>query len=283
MKSSNKWLRMVRGARAAPQAKQFRICFVGNSHLAAVKLGWDVVGPHYPRVECLFYGASRRKMNDVIVDDGMLVPTSDTLAAELAQVSGGTANLRLNDFDAICLVGLLFGFLVPLGITQHFRTYSMFPLKKQSRLVSRACLRQIYRERMEGTIAIKLARMIRPASSAYLLLVQAPIPGEKLVSTDPWVHAPADQVRSSIAGAFEIYQSAVGELGASEGIRIISQPANTLSPNGLTRDEFSRGSARLESQTRFADDNLSHMNRDFGALMIREVMKAAGIEQAVAS
>jgi hypothetical protein len=271
----------VKGA-VSPQKKQYRIYFVGNSHLAAIKLGWDVAGAQYPSVQPVFYGASKRQMDSVTFEAGALVPTSEVVAEEIAKVSGGVTSVHLDDADLVCLVGLQFGFLNLLRLIHRFRTHSMVPLAKQSRLISRACLQQTYRERLEASIALKLARSIKSESAVPLLLVESPIPSTDLIQTDPWMNIPGEQAKSTIAEAFSIYRRIVSELGTSEGIRIVSQPPETIGRDGLSRVEFTRGSLRLESQERHSDGDFSHMNQDYGARILDEILKRVGVEKGIA-
>lgn len=273
---------LVMGAAGARQPKQYRICFVGNSHLAAVKLGWDILASQYPDVQSVFFGASRRKMDGVAVEAGALIPTSEVIAADIAKVSGGATSVRLSDFDLICLVGLQFGFLNLLGLIQRFRTYPMAALGNRSRLLSRASMKQAYRDRLEASFAVKLARKIRSQSAVDLLLVQSPIPSFDLVSTDPWVNLPFDQVGSTITETFGIYQEIVEAISVSEGICILPQPESTIGPSGLSKEEFTRGSSRLESEGQHRDDDFMHMNQRYGVVMLEPIMEVTGVEKKIA-
>jgi len=66
-----------------------KLCIIGNSHLAAIKLGWDQVGAEFPWLQPQFFGARADALLDLHAEGGRLVPATPDLAAKIAYVSGG--------------------------------------------------------------------------------------------------------------------------------------------------------------------------------------------------
>jgi hypothetical protein len=146
-------------------------------------------------------------------------------------------------------------------------------------------LKQTIRDRLERASALKLAKMIKPCSSAKLLIVPSPLPAEARIASEPWSSLPRKPLAVSIEDIHELYESAASQLVAEEGGSLVVQPRQSLALRGLSRNEFSRDAVRLEGQMDRAheEDNVSHMNKDYGVLMVREVLKTVGFAQGPAS
>lgn len=67
----------------------------------------------------------------------------------------------------------------------------------------------------------------------------------------------------------ERYLAIVGARYIQDGLTFLSQPLSTISQFGSTKDEFNRGSARLQEGQR---DDPYHMNAEFGALFLRKMI-----------
>jgi hypothetical protein len=59
---------------------------------------------------------------------------------------------------------------------------------------------------------------------------------------------------------------------APHGIRLHRQPRSTIGPRGLTFDAFSRGSQRLATQRPHPAVDHVHMNGDYGAICLEELI-----------
>src|SRR4051812_34372426 len=96
-----------------------RLCIIGNSHLAAPKLGWDDVRREFPDTEVTFFGAAGQALNDVQLRDGIL--SAEQVRGRVHNTSGGSA-LHLDVYDCVFLVGLNLSIMHVVNLYESFRT-----------------------------------------------------------------------------------------------------------------------------------------------------------------
>jgi len=85
-----------------------RLCLMGNSHLAALKLGWDRLRDAHPDVAVTFFGSRGAGVcKGMRLEGGALVPSAQDLV-NFRWTSGGLKEIRLEDFDCFALVALGF-------------------------------------------------------------------------------------------------------------------------------------------------------------------------------
>lgn len=87
-----------------------KVCVFGNSHIAAMHLGWKLLAPSHPQTEVVFFGAPNGDMSGVEYSDATLIPT-DEVVAENFRRSGGSERIALADYDAIVIVGCRIGLM----------------------------------------------------------------------------------------------------------------------------------------------------------------------------
>ena len=74
------------------------LCFIGNSHLAAVKLGWEAFAKEQSAAEPAFFGSARNTLLNTIVDGGTLRPTDDVVRRSF-RASAGQDAVTLADYE----------------------------------------------------------------------------------------------------------------------------------------------------------------------------------------
>jgi hypothetical protein len=236
-----------------------RLLLVGNSHLAAFKLGWNATAfPH----QCVFFGAPGARMNRVILRDGVLRAPNPALRQILEKISG-VSEVALADFDAVAVVGMQLGFPRVLTQTENVHVYGMSPLTPESALVSQSCLRHIVNGALSNTFGFEWAKRIKGVGKPVLL-----VPEPLLSETQ------ARAFQDRVPELFSMYQSSVCSLASEHGFLLIEQPAHTIAFTGFTRGEFSRGSTRLAVDIEHRDDDYRHMNKEYGAVMFKEIFNA---------
>ena len=97
-----------------------RVCVLGNSHLASMKTGWDLIRDAHPDHDLTFFGAPKAMMDDLDLEDNILVPGNDKLRNKLKVFSNGHESVDLDAFDTFVISGLQFG---PRRIAQLYRTH----------------------------------------------------------------------------------------------------------------------------------------------------------------
>ncbi len=83
-----------------------RICVIGDSHAAALKLGWETIRAGLPGMELDFYAAPKPHMAAFAAEDGKLVATSTALKKFLEQTSGARFSIDGSyDLYLVCGIG----------------------------------------------------------------------------------------------------------------------------------------------------------------------------------
>lgn len=245
----------------------FAIGVVGNSHIAAYKLGWERLKDGHPGIDLTFFGATGRKMGALRVQDGALVPGTEQLKASLKWTSGGQDRIR-GGFDAYLVVGMGFSFPLAMRILRTHRPPSLFCPYADRQLISEECLRQATRGLLMQSIAVRTLRKLRTITDAPIVYVPNPYP-TKLVLASPeagyWGCVP---VRQQV---FRWYRETLEELGTT--CRVMEQPESTIEDGMFTRELFSVGSVRLtqDLDERHPDDDYGHMNGEFGACVLERI------------
>lgn len=222
-----------------------RLCVIGNSHLAAIRLGWDTVAPEFPWLQMTFFGARADGLRDLQVKGGRLVPGTADLADKLAYTSGGLTEIDPAQYDAALLVGMNYIPTMPAhaGLSQAVRA-----------LVARAA----YDASLAGLVFARL-RAAAPQLPVHVMPnpLRRRVPGaEAAQAVVPYAVRLADFRR-----------------GLGEGpVHVVGQPPETLVDDLYTADAYGIGAVALD-QGRGAraknDDDVSHMNHDYGVLMLR--------------
>jgi len=246
-----------------------RVCFLGNSHLAAVKLGLDLARGQdlLEGVECDSFGMRSMTGADTRFEDGCLVPANEAVARSFAWTSGGQTRIALDSYDTIYLVA---------GRSPHsLLRYAPAGLLPPP---SRGVYRAVAQGWAEGWAA-RLGQAIARATRAAVIFVGEPEPA-----------LPAERV-----GGFRALLDATGrpdpaKLGPLRAIKAAIAEAVTATPHGFaaiatpppgcldalgvfTRAEFRRGAVRLTPGLGDAqpEEDRIHMNGAYGLELLRHL------------
>ncbi len=248
-----------------------KVTFLGNSHLAAVKLGWDA-SIYRNEHEALFFGSSRDKMRALKVVDGVLQAGDEDLADAFRRTAG-QAHIPA-DSDLYVLVGLQSSMTHAMGLFRHHRTLAARDPSGRQPLISRACLRAAIRDQIRFGLALRTVKALREVSGARAVLIADPfISGDVLTDDrlDYWRH---EAVRLEVQA---MHREAVEEFLKPE-IAIQPQPADTVIDRCFTRPEYMKGAMRLGSAgytaTRTDKDRI-HANADFGVAVLASLFESS--------
>lgn len=247
-----------------------RICFLGNSHLAAVKLGLEQARAEgaLAAVEVDTFGSHRSTLASCRIEDGALVPTEPGVARNFAWTSGGREKILLAAYDALYIVAGGSPFSV-------FRYLPAGQLPPPSLPVHRAVAASWC-----GEWAPTLGRAI--AAAAPRLAVH--FVGEPAPSTE-WYRYRG--FRAQFGGAAQPDPARLARLRAIQAVvaeavaeaphgmaSVVAYPPSCLDALGvLTRAEFTRGAKRLVQGLEAAqpDSNDAHMNAAYGLELLRHL------------
>ena len=229
-----------------------KICIIGNSHIAALKMAWDTgIEKQFPNIEPVFFGARGRLLNDLVVKNGLLAPGSKDLAKSFVLTSRGQRYIDPALFD----VFLIYGF--GAEITKV--------LKKKSGAASKGVNAKMIVNYWETSGMLQVSRQIRAVTQKPVYCGLAPLVAQKKSTRRIKVY---DRfVRRSNKAVFH-----------PERFALVAQPPQTLTKRCATRKKFSAGSTRLKvdkkAKQRHPKRDALHMNARYGAIWLRCFLKS---------
>jgi len=233
-----------------------RVCIVGTSHIAALKLAETAYRPG-GAAEFVFFGAPARKFQKVKVENGILCGDA-SIRNLLLQTSGGRYEaIDPAEFDAVVFHGIdLHPALAILSIARHGHGSKLF--------FSDAFLRQGIRNWVKRTKAFGFASSILRVKKTVVILSPTPCPAEGHEAVDGKV--PKELMASLRPRILEM----IDEVLRDEGIHYVSQPEETYGSAYYTKQEYTVGSVRLVDLGRqHPDDDFTHMNAAYGLIVLR--------------
>ena len=239
-----------------------RVLFIGNSHLAAIKQGFDSLERELSFTPT-FFGSPSGTLRDLVAAPDTISSGSARLSAALNQL-WRTDRMDLSQFDAVCLVGLGAGIRLVGPLYEGFRSDEHLRAPHKH-LVSQATFDRCLQGLVGGALFASVARTVRQATSLPILALAQPGPSQAMVE-----RAPGGWVDEAIgAGDAPILKRALMEAVASVGgCRFIAeQPAETVWNAVLTKAEYMAGSVRLRAGDAEAhdEDDITHANAAYGA------------------
>lgn len=231
-----------------------KVCILGNSHAAALKLAWTRMGPMRPDITVDFFADRGQGLQALNVDGGVLVPGNEDLRRALAFTSGGKSQIDPAAYDVILLYGL--------GARPNFVHAGVF-YSRQARQLALADL-------VGGTVSFELLQKLRSISTTPIRVGHNPL---RAAQTEAARHFPA----AYVAGIKVLNEEVYAPLQA----QMVEQPRETIVGGRFTDPRFSTGSRRLAIGERNddglhpANDNV-HMNDAFGALWLETWLAKLG-------
>ena len=259
-----------------------KICLMGNSHLGAMKLGWDALAEACPGVTADFFALGRDTYKHTVLRDGAIVPVKPELVEKLKMFSGGADSIPVGDYDAFAICGLAAGMNRVLRYLQNHAIAG--EMTGRSQVVSYGMVQAAWDEYYRSTPMPHLVDMIRQVSDRPVILVMRPMISSSVLEEGS---ARTRFYEELIAAGEGPYASDLLERlmaphlpGATVCLR---QPGETTVAGVLTRKEFSVGSTTLRDQSLEHDeDDISHMNAEYGAICMAQVLDALGVVPAQA-
>jgi hypothetical protein len=236
-----------------------RICIIGDSHIAALKLAVDRKLFDEPDTDLVFWGFTRVQFNNITLRDGKLVPPN---AKRALQLSGGRyRELDVADFDALVFVGGSF------RATEILCGARRDPVEDLTRL-DPSLLRRRLRNRMDRTFMIPLMTAVAQQHAGAVLYVPTPMICEALGEHSDVTVRDAE---------WELFNQTIGEILAGQNVTYVRQPAHTVKLNKWTRDEFSLAAAKESNwglpieRPPHIRGQYTHMNSTYGAAILAAV------------
>jgi hypothetical protein len=250
-----------------------RLCGIGNSHLAAVRSGWDICGSEHVGLHPTWFGAMRNGMSKVRRLDGSLRATSKAVEDTFAWTSGGRTEIVAADYDAFLLVGLGFSFTSLARLYRGYRTIYQSQALKKRHFISRAVFEEASTGLVRGSLGMALARVLRRMTTCPILLVADPLPSEAALhgkEAELWRHLAIDPDGMAL---FDLFNAQAERECAAAGLSFVPQPLATRAALPLTKDELRRGAVRMNpaGDTPFDGEDVGHMGPGYGVEVLGAV------------
>ncbi len=265
-----------------------RLCVIGNSHMAAYKLGWDALvaadDPVIREVRPVFFGAPRDGIRQVRQEAGRIVPVRKDIAEGFERTSGGQREILLADHDAVLLLGL--GVSVK-RILRLYRTHVWHGVAPDPArvMVPTRFVRDFLTERYGSTLMGETADKVRQGRNMPIIAVAEPFWASwaREDSGDKPDYGWDAAIRAGDADRLGHMFHEVVAASLAGRATYVPQDAETVEHGILTRAAFNKDASRLISGEGGGTD-AAHMNGAFGAVMWPRIAAAlSGLRPAVAA
>jgi hypothetical protein len=230
----------------------WRVAVLGNSHSAALELGWKACGGEIPGIASLTVFArpnGQGGLEGLRLEEGVLQADSPQLRESFVQTAG-VDHIELQRYDAFLIHSfgpeprLIYG----SAATLEGHHYSAALMRAYE-----ADIRQDVKARYDQSPIAVLAGLLRSGTQSPVFATHKPLFAENI----PQLGRPFQ------AGAFSYanYQEGVRESFAGMGCRLLPQPPETIVGGCFTAARFARA-------------DFMHMDGDYGVLVLRTLAAA---------
>jgi hypothetical protein len=231
-----------------------RICVLGNSHVASLKMGWDDIAAQYPSIQMVFFASGRNGLRALRLVGASLVSRDAKVSRDITFTSGGKDRVELDSYDSFLLYAL--GLRLP---------------RLDSRLTA-AVKAQSCSDILASSLSIRILRLVRSGTETPIYLGHRPQEASSCEKSE----APHGMSYAEV-------HSAMAELVGAHGALLLTQPETTLSNGWNTRVELSAGSIRLDTGDRVSSvlhraEEREHMNREFGRIYLRAFFELLAVD-----
>ena len=222
-----------------------RICVLGNSHVACLKLAWDQLKDAYPKTSLTFFADRQNGLVGLTPKGSALVPSNEALAETIGYTSGGQKVVETADYDVFLVCGL-----------------NLYLPKLDARL-SRAVVQATCRDSLPASLNFRLALRLRALTAKPVHLAHCP----------QRAYTPQTCADRNSMPYIRVFRWA-SQVANDHQLSLNIQPLRTLEDGWSTRLAYSRGSTRLAIDDEIAPDaahskaDTAHMNADFGRLYL---------------
>ncbi len=248
-----------------------RVCIIGNSHVAALRSGLDLLPELDQGFTFDFFAAQRDLMRDMELKGETLVSTSELTKGRMRSVSGGKTCIDTAEYTDFIIVGLGFNYLQATAVLKKNQVFGYHGSSKRFPMISRPCLVALIAEYLNLSKAMFFARLLRSVSKARIIIIPQPYPSKDIKTNgkgDFWKSVAYSGLLTLIT---TMYEDVAKRIVDKAGCEILFQPVATLSQPGMTLAIYSVDSIRLGSTKNhtYPPGQASHMNSAFGAETLR--------------
>jgi hypothetical protein len=246
-----------------------KIGVIGNSHLAAFKLGWDILDSKHPDLTLTFFGSPATTMRNFRCEGNELIPTTELLKSNLIWTSGGHDRIT-GDMDAYIVIGMGFSFVHCISLFKSHRPFGYYNAIDESQsLISESFFHAAMENTLRNSNALMIIEMLKIISSAPILYVPNPFSTKQVLLNGKYPQYNDSKICKRV---FEFYNDAL--VNMLKNVQVYPQPIDTITDQMFTKEKFSRGSIKLKKglSSVHNEDDFFHMNVDFGVISLSEIL-----------
>jgi hypothetical protein len=254
-----------------------RICFVGNSHLAAIKLGWDRAAAANPGFSAGFFGMPGAGQSNIQVHGTDIRFMANETKGEVFSTTGEKECVDLRTYDALVICGLGLSVAALVRMHRNMRADCMSGLDDVEFVVSSACFRDVAADILKQHQSCLMAREVRRSLAIPVILIPTPHPGRGVLN-DFSMNGFRRVTEKGDGETIDAFFDDALRFMSRDGISCLPQPAATKELGIFTRERFSKGSIRMlqSLDTAHADNDAKHMNADYGETVVTEILDHLG-------
>ena len=254
-----------------------KICVFGNSHIAALHLGWKQVAAEFPEVEIRFFGSANAEMADVSFESGALIATTEAVAADMMR-TGGADRITLADYDLLVIVGCRIGIKGCFQLVRPARLHSAEARDGQNNqraagtLISRRFLHGVIEDMVRKSRVRYFVDSISEGTRLPIVFIATPFPSAHAME-EPQNRRLGRATQDGWGAAFvETFWSAL-DSGLGGNARVFPQPPETIVHQLFTLQAYSlvRKGVDADNQAVEIIDDV-HMNAGYGALVMKRLL-----------
>jgi hypothetical protein len=255
-----------------------RVCFLGDSHVASLKGGWELARAEYPHISATFFSAPAEGQNYLAFENGRVVPKTSRAERYFAITSGGLTSMTPGDYDLIVIVSLGFSIGPVIDVYLSHRSDAHNNREGDVQLVSTAYFDEIARSGIERPLAFGLRNLIVDTSGVEVWNFAKPMPCLHALDNPnpPTAHSVLTiaayrqaMVCGDLLSLCDSYKHTIAELRA-RGMTVLLQPDETLETPAFTRAAFAVDRASFLPGGPAPNDG-THMNAEYGATALRMI------------
>lgn len=259
---------------------------IGDSHIAAIKLGWQGAQDAFTSFEPVFFGANGQSLKSLRIEGRGLVADKQPLRKKLRMTSGSTDRIDVDGYDAFILFSLGFGIRPLVNLYRDYRHAGHRDQRGSVTMVSTDCFNATAHDLLADATAFDIHRKLRLLTDRPVILSQQPSPSDAVAARrggflsrlrrraakrDVWRDLSNNGDGAALAAL-------LGELRAAfqaKELTILDQPDATKSGALYTKSFYSRDSVRLgnDLSEKHDDTDYFHMNARYGAEVLRDLAK----------
>jgi len=243
--------------------KTIKICLIGDSHLAALKLGFDKIANEFEDVQVTFFGSFASSFNELIVNDRKIVPQSGKVKKVMVMTSGGQANIVVDDYDLFILHGLELSFQ---GFVNKALQQPVNNQDTQLQSLAWANLTSLIDQCLSIKLAKKFLRLDKPVLLSPQPFLSEQVAHNLIPKWELWHNLLENQGKPThwVMEALAAWEKHLVQLEA------LKQPPATVIHHFFTKNKFSVESIRLcDMMTKHGEEDVIHMNPEYGEIVIR--------------